>query len=299
MKEIGYPRVSVVITTHESRKQEVLRNIGSLIKGEYKNIEIILIDNASTDNTQAAVRKNFPRVKIIKNTTNRGATGGKNQGIRSSSKNSKYILFLDSDFVADKRGLFELVKAIEGKNEYGGATPKILLQSDRSHVQYAGSRVGLITSLNYSNSGPDGERFNKKIVTENAGGSVLIKEEVVREVGFFDESFFPVYYEDADYSYRVKEAGYKILYVPTSHFYHKAPFQDTNAWLDHAYLTARNKIIFMKKHSVSFPLFLIIYPIFPLFYLWTAVKHRRIDAIIGYAKGVLDGLKYCFRAYKA
>ena len=289
------PMVSIVIPSHNNRRRDLVDNISSIVKGKYKNWTITVIDQANTDDTYSHIRKRFPKIKVIRNSKNSGATGGKNQGIRLLPRGADYILFLDSDFVAETNAISELVLSINNKPEYGGATAKILYYHSPNIVQYAGSSVGLITGINWSNSGPDDGRFDKLIPTEGAGGAVLVKREVVKKVGFFDEAFFPVYYEDADYCYRMGKAGYKILYVPTSRFYHKAPFQNTEAWLNNAYLTARNKLIFMKKLSVFFIFFLVIYPIFPLFYLLISLKYRRYDALREYMRGIIDGFGYIIR----
>lgn len=298
-KKANQPRVLVVIPTHANRREDVVENIRSLKKGTYKNFFVVVVDQANTDNTFEYLKKHFPEVKIIRNKVNSGATGGRNQGIKLLSVKDDFILFLDSDIVADKNAVSELVKAINDDEEFGAATAKILLYNNRKVVQYAGSRVGLITSINYSNTGPDDGRFDRPQTTEGAGGAVLIKREVIKKVGLFDDSFYPVYYEDADYSYRIGKAGYKILYVPSSRFFHKAVFLTTRVWLDNAYLTARNKLIFMRKHSQNFSFFLLIYPIFPLFYLMTSMRYGRFDALVNFIKGIRDGLSYDVKATQA
>lgn len=291
-KRIKEPEVFIIIPTHANRRSDVVANIKSIQKGSYKNYRILVIDQASTDDTYSYLLKYFKTLSVIHNPKNLGATGGKNQGIKHAPPTADYLLFLDSDFILDKKAISELVKAIDKNPQFGAATAKVLFHTNPQKVQYAGSRVGLYTSINYSNSGQDNGQFDKMQITEGAGGAFLVKKKVAEKVGFFDEAYFPVYYEDADYSYRLNKLGYKILYVPSSRFYHKAPSQDTNVWLNSAYLTARNKLIFMRKHSKNFLLFLLIYPIFPAFYLYTSLRYKRFDALKNYIRGIIDGLLF-------
>lgn len=286
------PQISIIIPTY-NRANDVVENIESILESTYKNLEILVVDNASTDNTVKIIKKRFPSVKVIQNKENLEAAGGRNTGIKNADKNSKYLLFLDSDFVVAPEAIFELYKAIAARDEYGAATAKILYFENQKMVQIAGSSVGLYTGLNYSNHGLDNLKFD--IPADSfAGGALFIKKEVAKKVGRFDE-VYPRPYEDADYSVRIFKSGYKILYVPTSRIYHKASLDSKvseKRWLAGAYKTARNKIIFMKKHSPLFPLFLLFYPVYIAVYACKAVRAGDINALFNFYRGIRDGLSW-------
>ena len=127
---------------------------------------------------------------------------------------------MDDDVVIEPDTITKLYEAINDKSEYAAATGKILYHEKPAIVQLAGSSVGLITSINYANAGPDDGRFDNPCDCF-AGGAVLIKRQIAEEVGFYDE-IYPRLYEDADYSVRIIRTGKKIIYVPGARLYHKA-----------------------------------------------------------------------------
>lgn len=292
-------KISYIIPTY-NRKNDLIEHIKSIKKSTYKNLEIIVVDNASTDGTAHAIKKLFPDVKVVKSKINLDAAGGRNLGMKNASRKSSYFLFMDDDFVIEPNTITKLYEAIDSKPEYAAATGKILYYEKPTVVQLAGSSVGLVTSLNYANTGPDDGRFDKPSDCF-AGGAMLIKRQTAEEVGFYDE-VYPRLYEDADYSVRIIRTGKKILYVPSARIYHKAHILDkksaTNRWLSGAYYTARNKIIFMRKYSPCFLCFLLLYPAYLLFYTYQAVRFSRVDALLNFYKGTFAGFKWALLSYK-
>jgi len=300
---MGQVKISIIIPSY-NRKNEVRKTITSVYKSSLVNYEIeeiILVDNASTDGTAEFIKRKFPGVRVVKSKKNLGAAGGRNLGIKNASRRANYFLFLDSDFILEKFAISELVKSIVGKEKYGAATSKILFWDDPKMVQYAGAWIGLFTGINYSKSGVDNGRFDFPCETL-AGGAMLIKRRVAEKVGLYDEEYF-IYYEDADYSMRIIKSGYKILYVPTSRIYHMAPLLDknisTHRWLSGAFRTARNKIIFMRKYSPCFLMFILFYPIYIIFYAYTSIVYKRLDALINFYKGIISGFKWALFSYKS
>lgn len=292
-------KISYIIPTY-NRKNDLIEHIRSVKKSTYKNMEIIVVDNASTDGTVQVVKKLFSDVKVIQSKINLSAAGGRNLGMKNVSKTSSYLLLMDDDVVIEPDTITKLYEAINDRPEYAASTGKILYYEKPTVVQLAGSSVGLITSLNRANTGPDDGRFDKPCDCF-AGGAMLIKRQIAEKVGFYDEIYRRLY-EDADYSVRVIRTGKKILYVPDARIYHKAHILDgksaTNRWLSGAYYTARNKIIFMRKHSSCFFCFLFLfYPIFLLFYTYQSVRFSRIDALVNFYKGTFAGLKWALFNY--
>ncbi|KKS54536.1 MAG: glycosyl transferase [Candidatus Magasanikbacteria bacterium GW2011_GWA2_42_32] len=287
-------KISYIIPTH-NRQEDLVEHIKSVKKSTYKNLEIIVVDNASSDNSVRIVKKLFPDVKVIESQKNLNAAGGRNLGMKNVSKESSYLILMDDDVVIEPDTISNLYKAINARPEYAAATGKVLFLEKPTVVQLAGSSVGLLTSFNYANTGPDDGRFDQPC-DSFAGGAILIKREVADKVGFYDE-VYPRLYEDADYSVRIIRTGKRILYVPSARIYHKAHILDkksaTDRWLSGAYFASRNKIIFMSKFSPCFPCFIfLIYPAFLLFYTYQSVRFSRIDALLNFYKGTLAGLKW-------
>jgi len=293
------PKVSVTISSY-NRKKDLIECLRSIKENDYPNLEIIIVDNGCIDGTAKAVKDTFPDVKVVRTEKNLGVSGGKNLGIKNAPKDSDYLLLLDDDYVLEKNAISELVKAIDGKKEYGATTAKVLYFEDSKIVQLADSRVGLLTGINYMNNGLDDGRFDKFVETEGIGGTGLVKMEVMKRVGYYNENYF-YNYEDADFSMRIIKAGYKILYTPTSRILHKLPLLDKKAgkqrWFSRAYWVARNKIIFMRKHSKCFPLFVLLYPVWLSLYTFQAIRYFDTVALLNFYKGAMAGFRWALFDY--
>ena len=301
MNKKEFPRVSIVVPSY-NRKDDLLECLQSIQDNGYPNLEVVVALNGCTDGSEEAVKTRFPQFKMISAKEGLGSAKATNFGIKHVSRNSDYLFLLDDDTVLEKRAISELVDAIHDKPEYGAATAKVLYFENPKIVQWAGCSVGLYTGINYMNEGPDDGRFDKPVDTEGGiGGTGLIKMEAVKKIGFYYDGTYYYYYEDPDYAMRIIKAGYKILYVPTSRIYHKIPLlskeEATKRWFSHAYWTARNKIIFMRKHSKCFPVFVLLYPAWFCIYTGKALRYLNFAALLNFYKGMLNGFKWAFFEY--
>jgi GT2 family glycosyltransferase len=294
---LGKPLVSVVIPTF-NRKNDLLECLTALLNSSYGNIEIIVVDNASTDGTNEAVKRMFPKVKLIRNKRNEGVTGGRNRGAIEAE--GDYILFLDHDMIVDKQMVGELMKIIEADPKVGMAGPIIYYYDEPSKVWAAGTSINMLTGkvdLNILNSDKTGrgEPFDVQVLP----AAFMVGKEILNKVGLFDDVFFAVY-EDTDFCFRVREAGYRVLCVPNAKAWHKVPVdaekQDLHV-LSRSYYVARNRIIFMKKYaeSVDFIVFLILFvPVYAIYYTLRCLRRWRPSFIKEYWKGLLDGFRKSF-----
>lgn len=292
------PKVSVTISSY-NRKKDLIECLRSIKENDYPNLEIIIVDNGGIDGTAKAVKATFPDIKVVRTEKNLGVSGGKNLAIKNASKDSDYLFLLDDDYVLKKNAISELVKAIDGKKEYGAATAKVLYFDDPEIVQLAGSKVGLFTGINHIRSGSDGKEFSKFVDTEGIGGTGLVKMEVIEKVGLYDENYH-YYYEDADLGIRIIKADYKILFVPTSRILHKLPLNNEEGkrrWFVRAYYVARNKIIFMRKFSPFFPAFVLIYPIWLSLYTLQTIRYFDFFSLFNFYKGAIAGFKWALFDY--
>jgi GT2 family glycosyltransferase len=292
------PKVSVTISSY-NRKKDLIECLRSIKENDYPNLEIIIVDNGCTDGTAKTVKATFPEVKVVRAEKNLGVSGGKNLAIKNAPKDSDYLFLLDDDYILKKNAISELVKAIHGKKEYGAATAKVLYFENPQIVQLAGSKVGLFTGINYIRSGPDGEEFSKFVDTEGIGGTGLVKMEVIEKVGLYDGSYH-YYYEDADLGIRIIRTGYKILFVPTSKILHKLPLSEEKGkqrWFARAYWVTRNKIIFMRKYSKCFPLFVLFYPAWLSLYTFQAIRYFDPVALLNFYKGAIAGFRWALFDY--
>ncbi len=293
---MNQPKVSIVIPTF-NRKKDLIDVINAVKKWNYTNYEFIIVDDASTDWTKEELNRLFPEIKIIVNTKNMWASYSRNIWMKNISEDVEYILLLDSDVIIDPDAISWLVDVLASNPEYGAATGKIYFDEDHQLIQRAGTSVGLYTGMNYGRWGKDVWQYEKIEEIQWAGAIMMIKTEIIEKVWFYDEVYF-IYYEDADYSLRIWKAGYKIVYVPNSVFYHRYPILDQKSndarFLSHLYLSSRNKIIFMKKHAKSFLVFLLYFPIYPAFYTYKCIKYRDFKAFKNFWRGIFDGFAYVF-----
>ena len=299
------PLVSVVIVTR-NRRVDVLECIGSLIasKTSYSNIEITLVDNGSNDGTIEAVSRRFSDVKTIYSKVNLGLTGGRNLGQKAAK--GKYILFIDSDTVIDRNMIMELVKVIENDEKIGLVAPKIYSYLEPKIIWYAGATFNLITSQAH-NVGAwtvDESQYNKIIEVSHAPTAFLVRKTAADELGGHDDVFV-MSYGDADFGIRLRKKGYRVLYVPKAEMYHKLNLKKNVKSLRslgfntslRPYYFARNKVIFMHRHAVNFPLFMLaFYPLFTLYYSIRIIQyHGCFEYLRPHFAGSLEGLLYFIR----
>lgn len=230
-------KASVVLLNYNGGKV-TMECLDSLRKNKPKSVDvsIIVVDNASKDGPVDEIKEKYPEIVFIKNKENLGFTGGCNTGMRYALKdNADYVILLNNDTVVDEDLIENLVKGAEGE-DIGGVVPKIYFakgyefHKDRYKekelgkvIWYAGGRMDWANLIgkNIGVDEVDKGQFDKREKTELATGCCfLIKAEVLRRVGLFDDKFF-LYYEDADLTQRIIKAGYSIMYEPTAIVWHK------------------------------------------------------------------------------
>lgn len=280
-------KISVIIPTHKGLN-DVIDAIKSLRLQTIKPTEIIVIDNASKENIAYSISKRFRNLKIKRLTKNKGVTGGRNAGIKLVDKSSKYVLIFDHDMTADKDMLENLLQTIKLSKEIGIVTPKILYTDNPKFIWAAGTGMNLLTGQVIFRGGKDRGQYEKTEEVQVAPAVMLIKSELLKKIKRFDDIYFATY-EDTDFCFRARTAGYKTFYEPQAVAYHKIPLDEDDSnkrLLDRTFWVARNRIIFMKKFGKSFTVFLLIFtPFYFLYYLFLSLKYKKIKPIFEYVKG--------------
>lgn len=216
-------KVSVIIVNWNGLSH-LKKCLPGLYSQNYKNIEVIIVDNASTDSSINFIKKNYPDIIIISNKENLGFADANNIGYRKTT--GDYILFLNNDTEVTKNFLSELVKALEENRKIGGVQSKILLMDDSERLDSVGAYLTSTGFLyHYGIAKKDSSKYNKKIEIYSAKGAcMMFKKEVIEKVlvdnEILDSRYF-AYFEETDFSHRVWMTGYKILFIPTSIIYHK------------------------------------------------------------------------------
>ncbi|WP_414733127.1 glycosyltransferase family 2 protein [Acetobacterium carbinolicum] len=225
--------LSIIIVNYKT--EELTSNcIDSIIKSNTKGLsyEIILVDNASEDGSVEAIKMRFPEVKVIENHENLGFSKANNIGMEVSK--GEFLLLLNSDTIVELNTLKGAIAFISDHKHIGALGCKILLPSGKLDPackrSFPTPLNGLYHSLNLDMAFPESTRFgayNLTYVDENKtcsidcimGAFMLVPRAVIDVVGMLDEDFF-MYGEDIDWCYRIKQAGYQIIYYPEVRIFH-------------------------------------------------------------------------------
>lgn len=294
--------VSVVIVSKD-RKKDLIECIDSFLKSSYKPLEIVVVDNGSNYPMVGWLPKKYPAVKLITSNKNLGAAGGRNLGL--SNTRGEYILFSDDDAYADNNMIKYLVQIFNNKHGTGIVQP-LVYDKDRPEVlQGAGHDIDLTTGIIKAWGVKEVDIGQYKGLREvpMCGCVWMVRREVFEKVGDYDEDYF-IPYEDSDFSLRARQAGYKLYCYSKAKAYHRgvkitfvSPLLE---WLgitgfERAYRIARNKIIFMSKHS-KFPknllFFCLLLPVYLISHSLIILSTLRFDIFTRYWKGVVSGLSY-------
>jgi len=247
---LDLPRVCVLILTWNTR-EEVLTCIEHAVVADYANYEVVVIDNASSDGTSAAVREKYPGVTLLENPTNLGYAGGNNRGLRYALEHgADYILIINSDTVMPAGLLKEIVRVASSSETIAVVGVKNLKMSDPSTVWAAYPEVvygrKLLNVVGWGQ--PDGPEYGVVKDVEGVSGScMLLSRRAVEDVGLLDEIFF-MYHEDVDWCQRAISKGYRCVYTGTTHILHKGSSSTGMTRAGH-YFLARNAIIFARRHG--------------------------------------------------
>ncbi len=221
--------LSVVILNWNVR--DLLDRCLASIRSSRYTIEIIVVDNASTDDSVSMVRSKYPQVTVIANDTNRGFTGGNNQGIATAQ--GRYVLVLNPDTEIVAESLDRLLDYAEANPTVGAVGP-MLLNPDRS-IQPSRRRfptvaVAFFESTWLQSLAPRDMlyRYYMEDVPANVvqevdwlnGACTLFRRQVFDRVGVYDDASFFMYSEELDLCKRIKLAGWRIVYIPEAQVIH-------------------------------------------------------------------------------
>jgi GT2 family glycosyltransferase len=240
------PRVSVVIPNWNGR--ELLERIvlPSLSKQTYRDFEVIVVDNDSTDSSCEYVAAAFPSAIVIRLSANLGFAAAVNRGIQES--NSEFIALLNNDIELDERWLEELVDALESRELAGSVTGKTLSYTNRCMIDAAG-----VTGTWDGRFGGRGEgeldigQYDRlEPIFGPTAGAAMYRRSAFARVGFFDEDFF-AYVEDIDWDFRAQFAGVTCCYVPAARCYHVGQATSNRIPGLFTFLVIRNTLWLMVK----------------------------------------------------
>ena len=240
--------VSLIVLNWNGRHllPDCLRSLAELVI--HRPPEIIVVDNGSTDASVDYVTGQYPEVRLIRTGRNLGFSGGMNVGIAAA--NGDTVVLLNNDIVVEPDWLQELIDAMAIDSTIGIAGCRIYY-SEGTLLQHAGGDVvfplGYTTHYGYRQE--DSEAHDRMIdVPYVTGAAMAIRRALLDEIGMLDEGFYPAYYEDVDICFRARDAGWRVVYVPSSrltHFESATSVRDSNAYLSYFH---RGRLRFVLKH---------------------------------------------------
>ncbi len=263
------PKVSIVILTANSLEmtKEQLIDVAKL---NTKSIqaECLIVDNGSNDGTEENLKNyKLPNMdyKFIETGRNLGFAGGNNVGIKDSLKRgSDYVILMNNDLILPEDIVVKLVDFMERNPEVGIASPKIYFakgyefhknkykEGDLGKVfWYAGGIVDRKNAYSSHRGVDEVDRgqYDNAAETDFANGAcAIIRSGIFEKVGFLDSSLF-LYWEDVDFSQRIKNAGYKIMYYPGTYLWHKVSASTGGSGsTTNDYFLTRNRFYFAMRH---------------------------------------------------
>ena len=193
--------------------------LNSLVGQDYPDFEVVVVDNASSDGTPDWVAKHFPSVTLIREERNLGFAGGANVGLQAAK--GEILILFNQDAAAKPGWLAALVSGMLTAPEIGIAGCKIL-DFDPPTIQHAGGHLTmpLALSSHFGFGQVDTGQFDElKDVDFVTGAAIAIRREVLETIGYLDETLF-FYFEDVDYCYQARAAGFRVVYIPSAVLHH-------------------------------------------------------------------------------
>ena len=204
-------------------KKIIIDCLHSLDKVTYSNVNIVLIDNGSTDGSVNLIKKEFPNIEIIQLKENLGYAGGNNYGFKNVEIQSEYSIFINNDTLVSTNFINPLIEPLKNDTSIIQTAPKIFYADDPNLLWFAGGYINLFFGW-IRHRGirkiDKGQYNNSTLIDYATGCCICMRTKDFKLFKMFDESF-SMYGEDVDLSIRVRKAGGKIMYIPESNIWHK------------------------------------------------------------------------------
>lgn len=244
--------LAIVILNYNTR--ELLATYLPSVVRYSKGCKIVFADNGSNDNSVEYVRSNFPQIEVMSFDKNYGFTGGYNKALQSID--AKYYCLLNSDVEVSEGWTERPLELLKQNPDIAACQPKLLSHCDKTMFEYAGAAGGYIDYLGYpfcagrifdTLEQDNGQYEQEREIFWASGAALFIKAELYHRFGGLDENFF-AHMEEIDLCWRLKNAGYKIVYTPKSTIYHLGGGTLNKTSAHKTYLNFRNNLLLLYKN---------------------------------------------------
>lgn len=243
------PKILIIIVTYD-KKEYVSNLLKSLVDIDYKNYDIVVVDNASADGTPDHINEHFPYVNVIRNSENNGGAGGFNTGLSYAFQKDmyKYYWLLDNDVVVSKDALKKLVNVLADNNEIAIAGSQMCQLDNPEVTNEIGAFVDLHNGTLILNRHMTRRKNNSTgsfDVDYTAAASMLVRADVAKSAGLWEDFF--IHFDDVDWCLRIKKMGHRIVGVADSVIWHVSAAEKPITWA--LYYDIRNVLFLLDKHA--------------------------------------------------
>lgn len=246
------PLVSI-ISVNYNQTAVTCAMLDSIRRQDYQNIEVFVVDNASAESPEAVLNFKFPEVKFIRSARNLGFAGGNNLAVRQAR--GEYLFFINNDTELPDGCISRLLDLFLEVPNLGAVSPKILYfpenEGQTPIIQYVGTTaVNPLTARNSTIGWGETDlgQFTKASPTAYVhGAAMMVPRSVIDRAGMMAEDFF-LYYEELDWSERIRRAGFDIWVEPRAHIFHKESLTVAKMGALKSYFLNRNRVWFMRRN---------------------------------------------------
>jgi GT2 family glycosyltransferase len=243
------PLVTAVIL-NTNKREDTLACLESLQCQDYPNLRILVLDNASSDGSVEAIRALFPQVRILPLAQNKGYAGNNNVGIQAAlDAGADWVFVLNEDIVLDPCAVSKLMQEGAHSLQVGILGPLVYHFDEPQVIQSAGGLLDRNWQSSHHGQNQDdaGQYSVPGLVHWISGCAILVRREVIEQVGLLDERFF-YYWEETEWCLRARRAGWQVLFVPAAKIWHKGVQRNYRPSPNVTYYQTRNRLLALAKH---------------------------------------------------
>jgi GT2 family glycosyltransferase len=245
------PKIAIIVVNWNG-KNDTLACLESLVKLTYSNFEVIVIDNGSKDGSPVAIKKQFPGFFLIENTENLGFAEGNNIGMRKALQHgANMVLLLNNDTVVAIDILDRFTEMFDTHPEAGILGAKIHLFDQKQTLDHLGGmwnrKTGTFELVGKHRREAELQWQKSQELDYVCGAGLIIRRNVIETIGYLDPRFFLIW-EESDYCFRARRAGFKILTCPQARLWHKASASFVGGKPHSTYFWWRNRLLWIEKN---------------------------------------------------
>ncbi len=241
-----------IVVLNWNNAPDTLECLTSLDKLDHPEVDVIVVDNGSTDDSLDTIRSRFPDHIYIENGENLGYAEGNNRGLQEGiDRKADLLLLLNNDTIVAPNMVSEIVKAAQQNEDVAVFGPTVYFHDQPDRISFAGGGVNKETGKCYHIGSCATEGHTDEMLTDYIVGCALaIRAKVAEKVGLISPEYFLIW-EEVDWCWRIRKAGYFCLFVPTAKIWHKTSnsFVDGKRGPMWQYFYFRNRLLFHKRHT--------------------------------------------------